>query len=97
MKNNAGVPPEHMNRLVMTLYGWYALTREPSDLGPFPTAKEASDALTSHIRTFRGLNSGRRKGRNSVHIHAADECRKTNCGLCLEARIVRHSMVYSAA
>ncbi|MBW4933961.1 DUF6316 family protein [Marinobacter sp. F4206] len=92
MRTDTAIPGEHQDRLMHTLYGWYALTREQADLGPFATPKEASHALSRHIRAYRGLNNRTPGTMKGVHLHDADQCSKTNCGLCVEARIFWHSL-----
>ncbi|MBW7470645.1 DUF6316 family protein [Marinobacter sp. M216] len=92
MRTDTAIPSTHQNRLMHTLYGWYALTREQADLGPFATSKEASDALSCHIKAYKGLNKRTPGALKAVHLHDADQCSKTNCGLCVEARIFWHSL-----
>lgn len=73
-------------RFVHTPFGWYALTREPSDLGPFPTKPQASSALADHIKLHMGLNSRNPEDRYSgFTVHDPDTCPKNNCGRCAEA------------
>ncbi|MBD3641298.1 MAG: hypothetical protein HUJ18_09930 [Marinobacter sp.] len=73
-------------RFVKTPVGWYALTREPYDLGPFPTKPEAFTALNAHIRLHAGLNRRNPDDRfTGFSVHDAGTCAKNNCGRCAEA------------
>lgn len=92
MRTDTPIPSKHRDRLIHTVYGWYALTREQSDLGPFETPDKASRALSQHIRVFRGLNLRPQGNPKEMHLHDADQCMKTNCGLCVEARVLSQSM-----
>lgn len=96
MRADTSIPSKHQDRLIHTLYGWYALTREPSDLGPFDTADSASRALSGHIKVFKGLNTRPTGNPKRIHLHDADQCTRTNCGLCVEARIVQESLMVAA-
>lgn len=97
MRADTPIPSEHQDRLIHTLYGWYALTREQSDLGPFDTAERASRALSRHIKVYRGINPRTPETPKRMHLHDADQCTRTNCGLCVEARILRHSLMLAAS
>lgn len=79
-----------------TVYGWYARTREQADLGPFESPVEASRALTRHIKVHRGLNPRTSRTPKRMHLHDSDQCRKTNCALCVEARVLSQSMAVAA-
>ncbi|SFL94965.1 DUF6316 family protein [Marinobacter zhejiangensis] len=73
------------NRFLKTIVGWYALTREPYDLGPFPTRREADEALVRHIRVHRGINTRSAiPGNPEVYVHDSTSCAKQNCGRCAE-------------
>lgn len=97
MRIESAVPSEHKNRLIHTVYGWYALTREQTDLGPFDSPNEASYALSRHIRMHKGLNQ-RPLGRpQQMHLHDPDQCTKNNCALCVEARVFRHSLALAVS
>lgn len=76
-------------RFIETDIGWYVLTREETDLGPYPSLSEAKRALSHHLEQY--LNSPSRPAYdsfNGFHIHDPQTCRKTNCGLCAEAQSV---------
>lgn len=73
-------------RFLHTPFGWYALTREPSDLGPFRTKPEASKALADHIKLHKGLNARNPEDCYSgFTVHDPESCGKNNCGRCAEA------------
>lgn len=97
MRTDTPIPSKHQGRLIHTLYGWYALTREQSDLGPFDTPEKASRALSGHIKVFKGLNSRIPGQPGRMHLHDAAQCSRTNCGLCVEARIVEQSLMVAAS
>lgn len=97
MRTDTPIPSKHQSRLIHTLYGWYALTREQSDLGPFDTAGKASLALSRHIRVFKGLNSRVPGSPKQMYLHDPDQCTRTNCGLCVEAGILRESLMMTAS
>lgn len=73
------------NRFLDTPTGWFALTRESYDLGPFPTQAQAVTALAGHIRVHRGMND-RPAGTPGClpHVHDSNNCSKHNCGRCAE-------------
>ncbi|MEX2473615.1 hypothetical protein [Marinobacter sp.] len=85
----------HAERLLHTAFGWYALTREPSDLGPFPSSEEATVALERHIRAFRGVTRQRQNSVQGMSLHDSASCSRNNCGLCAEAHIARESRIAS--
>lgn len=86
MKTDTAVPQFDPSRFVETPFGWYALTREPSDLGPFPTKSQASNALVDHIRLHTGLNPRNPEDHYSgFTVHDPENCAKNNCGRCAEA------------
>ncbi|MGF2687028.1 DUF6316 family protein [Marinobacter sp. DUT-3] len=92
------IPSSHTNRLVRTAFGWYALTREQSDLGPFPSKQEASEALSRHIHVYKGVNTRNdRDGKphSGISLHDSANCQKSNCALCAEAYILRQGMIAS--
>lgn len=97
MRTDTPLPSKHQDRLIHTLYGWYALTREQADLGPFDTPDKASRALSQHIRVFRGLNLRPQGNPEKMHLHDADQCMKTNCGLCVEARVLSQTMAVAVS
>jgi len=86
MSTNAAEPQFDASRFIQTPFGWYALTREPSDLGPFPTQSQASIALADHVRLHRGLNPRNPEdGYCGFSLHDPENCVKNNCGRCAEA------------
>ena len=86
MRTDTTEPQFDASRFIKTPFGWYALTREPSDLGPFPTESQALRALTDHIRIHKGLNPRDPDNRYSgFTIHDTETCAKNNCGRCAEA------------
>lgn len=98
MRTDTTIPPDHANRLLHTAFGWYAITREQSDLGPFISKKEASRALTRHIHVYRGVNTRRASdgtAHSGISLHDSTHCPKSNCALCAEAYILRQSLVAS--
>ncbi len=96
MRTGTPIPSEHRGRLLHTVYGWYALTREKSDLGPFDSAEKASRALTRHIHIYRGLNNRNPDDKARMHLHDSEHCSRTNCALCVEAKVAQHSMMLVA-
>lgn len=73
-------------RFIETNVGWYVLTREEADLGPYVSLSEAKRALSRHIKSFEHTAS--RPAYDSFcgfHLHDPQTCRKTNCGRCAEA------------
>ena len=98
MRADPNIPSSHEKRLIHTAFGWYALTREQSDLGPFPSKYEASKALTRHIQMYKGVNTrDNRDGKphSGISLHDSAHCDKTNCALCAEAYILRQGMIAS--
>jgi hypothetical protein len=98
MRAEPNIPSSHEKRLIHTAFGWYALTREQSDLGPFHSIKEASEALTRHIRAYKGVNTRNdRHGKphSGISLHDSAHCDKTNCALCAEAYILHQTMIAS--
>lgn len=93
MRTDTAIPSQHRGRLLHTVYGWYALTREQADLGPFKTAGEASRALTRHIHIYKGLNMRDPDQKASMHLHDSEHCVRNNCALCVEARVAQQSML----
>lgn len=82
----------HADRLVHTAIGWYAMTREAYDLGPFQSRQEANDALVRHIRVHKGLNTRAASDEFcGIGLHDTDFCAKSNCARCAEANILRSS------
>lgn len=82
------------SRFVKTAIGWYALTREQSDLGPFPSKEEAIRALSRHLQIYKGIhNRAADHQYTGFTLHDPETCAKTNCGLCAEASILRQSMI----
>lgn len=79
-------------RLVHTVFGWYAKTREQMDLGPFASKQEALTALGRHIQLYRGLNQRFGRAPQHIHIHDPDHCQRSNCADCVEAREMQFSM-----
>lgn len=78
-------PQSDPRRFVKTPAGWYALTREPYDLGPFPTKPQAHAALEAHIKLHAGLNPRDPGHRYSgFSVHDSETCVKNNCGRCAE-------------
>ncbi len=95
MQNDTKIPENHVNRLVHTAFGWYAMTREQSDLGPFASQQEASLALSRHIRVYKGVNT-RSEGdvrHAGMSLHDTAHCSKSNCALCAEAYILNQSLI----
>lgn len=83
--NQAEIPP----RFIDTNVGWYVLTRESEDLGPYPSLSEAKRALSRHIRLHADIsNRPRYHSFNGFHVHDAQTCRKVNGGRCAEAAFV---------
>lgn len=76
-------------RFVETDVGWYVLTREDTDLGPYPSLSEAKRALSLHLEQHHD-KPGRSAHNtfNGFHIHDPQSCNKANCGLCAEAQSV---------
>ncbi|MBS8240566.1 hypothetical protein DYI22_08605 [Marinobacter lipolyticus] len=96
MRTTTAIPPSHTKRLVHTAFGWYAMTREQSDLGPFASQQEASNALSRHIRVYRGVNiRGDGAAHSGLSLHDSASCRKSNCALCAEAHVLRQTLVAS--
>lgn len=98
MRTDPAIPSSHTNRLVHTAFGWYALTREQSDLGPFPSKQEASQALSRHIRVYKGVNTrseSDNKAHSGISLHDSAHCPKSNCALCAEAYVLRQGLVAS--
>lgn len=93
MRTDTSIPSQHRGRLLHTIYGWYALTREQSDLGPFETAGEASRALTRHLHIYKGLNQRDSNSGARMHLHDTEHCERSNCALCVEARVAQQSML----
>lgn len=79
-------------RLVHTVFGWYAKTREQMDLGPFASKQEALTALGRHIQLYRGLNQRSTQAPRQMHIHDPDHCQRSNCADCQEAREMGYSL-----
>lgn len=76
-------------RFVETDVGWYVLTREDSDLGPYPSLSEAKRALSHHLDQHQ--HTPGRPAYDSFsgfHMHDPQSCKKTNCGLCAEAQAI---------
>ncbi|SDW37414.1 DUF6316 family protein [Marinobacter mobilis] len=76
-------------RFVETDVGWYVLTREETDLGPYPSLSEAKRALSLHLEQY--LDKPGRPAYdsfNGFHMHDPQICKKTNCGLCAEAQSI---------
>ncbi|MGM0766847.1 MAG: DUF6316 family protein [Pseudomonadota bacterium] len=96
MRTNTAIPSNHANRLIHTAFGWYALTREQSDLGPFLSQQEASSALSRHIRIYRGINvRGDSAPHSGLSLHDSANCQKSNCALCAEAYVLRQTLIAS--
>ena len=78
-------PHFDFTRFLHTPIGWYALTRESYDLGPFPTREQAVTALAGHIRAHRGVNDRPSESAGDLpHVHDSSSCGKHNCGRCAE-------------
>ncbi|WP_148863597.1 DUF6316 family protein [Marinobacter fonticola] len=86
--------PIRTERFIHTLIGWYVRTREQVDLGPFADAAAAETALKGHLDQYRDLNRPRTTTtlHHGMDIHDPAACRKSNCAVCMEARIVSQSM-----
>lgn len=91
MTTDTAIPKEHLTRLIETPIGWFALTREASDLGPFPNPALASEALTCHIKAYKGVNRRSDQPLRQIHIHDSSNCLKDNCGLCAETLSIHWS------
>lgn len=89
MKIDNEQPAANHSRLLQTPIGWYALTRENYDLGPFPTRQAAATALERHILVYRGINERPTEPwAPQLHVHDSTSCGKQNCGRCVEASSV---------
>jgi len=96
MRPDTAIPSNHANRMVHTAYGWYAMTREQSDLGPFTNPQDASLALSRHIRAYQGVNVRHDSTPHAgLSVHDSSSCQKSNCALCAEAHILRQTLVAS--
>ena len=96
MRTTTAISSDHANRLVHTAFGWYAMTREQSDLGPFISQDEAARALSRHSRVYQGVNvRGDSAPHTGLSLHDSASCQKSNCALCAEAYILRQTLVAS--
>lgn len=93
MQYDASVDAKYNARFIETAAGWYALVRENSDLGPFVSRYEAEQALERHLRIFQGINDRPLNAFQGIAVHDSAHCRKTNCGLCIEARQLDHGLL----
>ncbi|SDW30653.1 DUF6316 family protein [Marinobacter mobilis] len=96
MLNNNNVPqPFPSERFLETHLGWFAMTREKNDLGPFATRGEAEEALRAHIRVFAGLND---RELNPVYhgigVHDSSHCTKTHCARCIDEKAFMQGVVF---
>lgn len=81
-------------RFIDTNVGWYVLTRETADLGPYISLSEAKRALSRHIRQHQYTsNRPAYHSFDGFHIHDPQACRKVNCGRCAEAAWVEQKLM----
>ena len=78
------------SRIVQTHIGWFALTREQDDLGPFPSEGLAEDALHEYLKRVEPNRSRAYSPFSScgVLIHDSETCSKQHCAFCIEARFL---------
>lgn len=78
------------SRIVQTHIGWFALTREQDDLGPFPSEGLAEDALHEYLKRVEPNRSRAYSPFFScgVLIHDSETCSKQHCAFCIEARFL---------
>ncbi|MBY6192917.1 hypothetical protein KUV78_03815 [Marinobacter hydrocarbonoclasticus] len=78
------------SRIVKTHIGWFALTREQDDLGPFPSEELAEDALHEYLKRVEPNRSRAYSPFSScgVLIHDSETCSKRHCAFCIEARVL---------
>ncbi|MGP9833495.1 DUF6316 family protein [Marinobacter sp. NSM] len=80
----------HSSRLVSTSVGWFALTREEEDLGPFATELLAETALNEYLQSVpqRDTREFSPRLESGVLIHDTETCRKRHCAFCIEAGVL---------
>ncbi|KPQ29079.1 MAG: hypothetical protein HLUCCX14_07335 [Marinobacter excellens HL-55] len=80
----------HSSRLVSTSVGWFALTRDEGDLGPFATEILAETALHEYLQSVppRDIREFAPKLDNGVLIHDTETCKKRHCAFCIEAGVL---------
>lgn len=78
------------SRIVKTHIGWFALTREQDDLGPFSSEELAEDALYEYLKRVEPNRSRAYSPFSScgVLIHDSEACSKRHCAFCIEARVL---------
>ncbi|MEZ5540161.1 MAG: DUF6316 family protein [Pseudomonadales bacterium] len=54
-KGESGVPPERRSRTFFSGDGWYFMTRERVDVGPFNTQAEAESGVQDYIGLSLGV------------------------------------------
>ncbi|MDX1457250.1 MAG: hypothetical protein R3276_06650 [Marinobacter sp.] len=80
-------------RFVDTSVGWYVLTRERADLGPYVSLSEAKRALSRHLKQHQSIaNRSPYASFSGFHVHDPQTCHKVNCGLCAEAALLEEKM-----
>lgn len=93
MRADTELQSDNARRLIETPDGWYVLTREQSDLGPFRTPEDADTALKGHLRAYRGIsNRTPDETYTGFSLHDSEGCSKTNCGRCAEALAIRNAL-----
>ncbi|MDX1756533.1 MAG: hypothetical protein R3175_10770 [Marinobacter sp.] len=89
-------PPEVAelpNRFIDTSVGWYVLTRERADLGPYVSLSEAKSALSRHLKQHQSVTSRSPYASFSgFDVHDPQTCHKINCGRCAEAALLEERM-----
>jgi len=81
------------NRFVETSVGWYVLTRERADLGPYTSLSEAKRALSRHLKQHeRVANRSPYASFSGFYLHDPQMCHKINCGRCAEADAMAQKM-----
>ncbi|WP_138435087.1 hypothetical protein [Marinobacter shengliensis] len=80
----------HESRLVSTSVGWFALTRDEDDLGPFATELLAEEALQDYLQTVapREAREFSPVLDNGVLLHDTESCKKRHCAFCIEAGVL---------
>lgn len=78
------------SRIIKTQIGWFALTREQDDLGPFPSEQVAEDALSEYLKHVEPNYSREYSPFSScgVLIHDSNICKKRHCAFCIEASVL---------
>ncbi|BEH15181.1 hypothetical protein [Marinobacter shengliensis] len=78
------------SRLVNTSVGWFALTRDEDDLGPFATELQAEAALRDYLQTVQPRESREFSPvlSSGVLLHDTETCKKRHCAFCIEAGVL---------